>query len=216
MKTRRGGPLALPLLLSLAGGSHPLLGAQGADPSAAGPERGRSAVITVAVGVSDGLAGMGVGASLGVALSAGRLRVGLTGIDAAWIPEDPEPGYERVDVLTGDVLCIDPASGEFVDERHCGGFLTQLGAMADLSFSLGSGPRAVSLGGGYRVGDDRGPFLLVTWGPGTHDPNGTWYLQGRLGSRYFQGVAGISFRPWGRASPKVAADPGGGGAPTRR
>jgi hypothetical protein len=157
-------------------------------------------MITLGVGVSDGLAGTGVGASLGGALSSGRFRVGFTAIDATWIAEDPEPGYERVDVLSGDVLCFDPASGEFVDESHCGGFSTQLGVMADLSFSLGSGLRSVSLGGGYRVGDDQGPFFLFTWGPGARDPNGSWYLQGRLGSEYLQGAAGISFWPWGGAS----------------
>lgn len=208
MKSSGWGPLALPLLLTLTAGAHPLSGAQGADPPEPVATSGPRAMITLALGASDGLAGTGIGASLGGALSAGRFRLALTAIDATWIPEDPEPGYERVDVLTGDVLCIDRASGEFVNERHCGGFLTQVGAMVDLSFSLGSGPRALSLGGGYRMGDERGPFFLVTWGPGTHDPTVNWYLQGRIGSGYFQGAAGISLWPWGGASPEVAEGPG--------
>ena len=200
MKRHPHGFLALLLPLSLAADFRPLVGAQETG-AASSPLAGTEVRIALAGGVSHLQAGTGLGLSLGGTVSLGRFRAGFIPVDATWIPMDPESGYRRIDVPTGTVLCQELASGELVDESHCGGFSDWFGAMADLSFSLTQGPDAVFLGGGYRVGEGRGPYFLLSWGPSAWDPNGSWYLQGRLGSGYLQAALGVSFWLGGRAPP---------------
>lgn len=207
MKLHLHGPLALLLLLSLAADFRPLGGAQETEPrSYLVAEPGVR--IALAGGVSHLQAGTGLSVSLGGTVSLGRFRAGLTAVDATWIPMDPEPGYRRIDLPTGTVLCQDLASGEFADESHCPGFSDWFGAMADLSFSLSQGPEAVFLGGGYRMGEGRGPYFLLSWGPSANDPNGSWYLQGRLGSGFSQAAVGVSFWLGGRAPPGDTGEAG--------
>ena len=207
MRLHAHGPLALLLLLSLAADFRPLVGAQErGTPSS--PVAGPEVRIGLTGGVSHLQVGTGVSLGLGGTVSLGRFRAGLTPVDATWVPMDPEPGYRRIDVSTGTILCQELASGEFVDEKHCPGFSHWLGAMADLSFSLTQGPDAVFLGGGYRVGEGRGPYLLVSWGPSPYDPSAVWYLQGRLGPDYVQVALGFSIWLGGSAPAGDTGDAG--------
>jgi hypothetical protein len=119
----------------------------------------------------------------------------VTAVHGTWIPIDDEPGYRRLYTIMGSVICHDLETREIVDEAHCDDTSTEIGAMAELGLVLGSGPRPVTLGGGYRLGDGKGPFLSLGWGPGFRDPKGSWQALARVGGEFLEVGGVISFRP---------------------
>ena len=151
--------------------------------------------VAFAGGVSHVEGSTGMSAILEGGLAFGRIRLGLSPVDLTWVLSDPAPGYERTYTIAGSILCQKAESEEFVDASSCDDVSTRVGAMLDLTVLGFGGPGGLALGGGYRVGSGKGPFLSFSWGAGQTDPPRSWYLQGRIGEDFFQGSIGLPFWP---------------------